>query len=64
MVDKDFQDIIGFILLLLGAAVVIKIIDEATKTAHYKCPRCSGELTKGQNPCRHCYAPIRWKIYE
>jgi hypothetical protein len=36
------------------------IILPANKTSHYKCPRCGGLLTKGQNPCPHCRSPFRW----
>ena len=63
MKDKDFKGIIGFVLLLLGAAGVIKIIDEAVKRAHYKCPRCGMDITKNENPCSHCCSPIRWGKY-
>jgi hypothetical protein len=35
-----------FILLSLGASLVIKIIDDATKSAHYRCPRCGKDLIK------------------
>jgi len=57
---KDFDALVGFILLVLGAATVIKIIDDATKQTHYKCPRCGQEIIRSQNPCPHCGAPIRW----
>jgi hypothetical protein len=63
MKDKDFEGIIGFVMLLLGAAVVIKIIDEATKQARYKCPRYGIGIVKNQNPCPHCNSPIRWGGY-
>lgn len=62
MKDSDFEGIIGFILLLLGATAVIKIIDEATNQARYKCPTCKSDVGKNQNPCPHCNAPIRWRI--
>lgn len=62
MKTDDFDNIIGFILLLIGATAIIKIIDEATRSANYKCPRCKIDIKKGQNPCPNCYSPIRWKI--
>lgn len=57
---KEFEGLAAFILLLLGAAAVIKIIDDATKQTRYKCPRCGGEIHRNQNPCPHCRAPVRW----
>ena len=57
---KDFDDFIGFLILMLGAAVVIKIIDEASKTTKYKCPNCNTPLSKNINPCPKCKTPIRW----
>ena len=57
---KDFDSFIAFILLLLGAAVVLKIIDEASKSTKYECPNCRAILVKGTNPCPKCKTPLRW----
>ena len=57
---KDFDAFIAFILLMLGAAVVLKIIDEASKSTRYECPNCGSTLIKGTNPCPKCKTPLRW----
>ena len=57
---KDFDDFIGFLILMLGAAVVIKIIDDASKKTKYQCPNCNTPLSKNTNPCPKCRTPIRW----
>lgn len=57
---KDFDDLLKFILVVLGAAAVIKIIDEATKKTHYKCPGCGADVLKNQNPCPYCRTPLGW----
>jgi rubrerythrin len=56
----DFDDFLAFIILLLGAAVVIKIIDDATKSTRYQCPNCGTVVPKGTNPCPNCKTPLRW----
>lgn len=56
----DLDDFLGFILFLIGAAVVVKIIDEATKSAKYQCPNCGTIIAKGVNPCPKCKTPLRW----
>ncbi len=56
----DLEDFLGFIVILLGAAVVVKIIDEATKSPKYQCPNCGTILPKGVNPCPKCKTPLRW----
>jgi predicted RNA-binding Zn-ribbon protein involved in translation (DUF1610 family) len=56
----DFDDFLVFIILLLGAAVVIKIIDDATNKTRYECPNCRAILSKGMSPCPKCGTPIRW----
>jgi len=56
----DFDAFIGFILLMLGAALVLKIIDDATKSTRYECPNCGATLKKGTNPCPKCRTPLRW----
>ena len=56
----DFDDFLAFIILLLGAAVVIKIIDDATKSTRYECPNCGTVVAKGTNPCTNCKTPLRW----
>ncbi|MEM2905012.1 MAG: zinc-ribbon domain-containing protein [Candidatus Bathyarchaeia archaeon] len=57
---KDFDALIAFILLMIGAAVVLKIIDDASKSAKYVCPNCGTELVKGTTPCPSCRTPLRW----
>ncbi len=57
---KDFDALFGFFLLILGTPAVIKIIDDATKQTRYLCPHCNGVISRGQNPCPYCQAPVRW----
>jgi len=57
---KDSDDLVGFILLMLGAAVVGKIISDATKKSPYYCPRCSREVFQNHDLCPHCQSPLRW----
>ena len=57
---SDFDDFLAFIIVLLGAAVVIKVIDDATKATKYKCPNCGTIVTKGTTPCPNCKMPLRW----
>jgi rubrerythrin len=56
----DFDDFLAFIILLLGAAAVITIIDNATKSTKYQCPNCGTIVSKGTNPCPKCGTPLRW----
>ena len=57
---KDFDSLLGFILLMVGAAAVGKIINDATKKSPYKCSRCGAEIFQNENPCHSCGASIRW----
>ena len=57
---KDFDDLLKFIIVVLGATAVIKIINDATKKMYYKCPRCGAEVMKNENPCPYCSTPIGW----
>lgn len=52
--------LIGLILALVGAAVVIKIIDDVTKEKRYVCPTCGHTLRKGSVQCPSCKTPLRW----
>lgn len=57
---KDIDSLVGFILLIMGAAAVGKIISDATKNSSYKCPRCTSAIFQNQNPCPSCGSPLRW----
>ena len=57
---KDSDDLVGFILLMLGAAVVGKIISDATKKSPYTCPRCREQVFQNQDSCPHCQSPLSW----
>lgn len=57
---KDFDSLVGFIILMVGAAALGKIISDATKKSPYKCPRCGSEIFLDQNPCPYCGATISW----
>ena len=57
---RGSDDLVGFILLILGAAVVGKIISDATKKSPYTCPRCGGQVSQNQDPCPNCQSPLRW----
>lgn len=52
--------LIGLILALLGAAAVIKIIDDATKEKRYVCPGCGHTLRNGIQRCPKCGITLRW----
>ncbi len=52
--------LIGLILAVLGAAAVIKIIDDATKEKRYVCPNCRHTLRKNSLQCPSCKTPLRW----
>jgi ribosomal protein L37E len=56
---KDFDSLVGFILLLMGAAAVGKIISDATKKTPYKCPRCGEEIFQNQDSCPSCGSILR-----
>ena len=57
---KDFDSLVGFILLMVGAAAVGKIINDATKNSPYKCPRCGSEIFQNQDSCSTCGSTLRW----
>jgi len=52
--------LIGLALAVVGAAAVIKIVDDAFKEKKYVCPECEHTLRKGQKKCTHCGTVIRW----
>lgn len=56
----DLENFLGFIVVLLGAAAVITIIDDATKSKRHQCPNCGTIVQKGVNPCPKCKTPLRW----
>jgi hypothetical protein len=57
---SDFDDLLALIIVLIGAAAVIAIIDDATKKTKYKCPSCGNIVAKGTTPCPYCKIPLRW----
>jgi rubrerythrin len=57
---SDFDDFLAFIIVLIGAAAVITIIDQATNKTKYECPNCHAILSRGMSPCPNCKTPIRW----
>lgn len=56
----ETQALIDFILYNIPPGVIVKICDEAERQARYKCPRCNDVVGRGDNPCPHCRAPLRW----
>jgi hypothetical protein len=56
----DLENFLGFIVVLLGAAVIITIIDKATNSKKYQCPNCGAIVPQGVNPCPNCKRPLRW----
>ena len=60
MSGSSTNALIGLILAVVGAAVVIKIIHEATKEKQYVCPSCGHILRKGTSHCPNCKTPLRW----
>lgn len=60
MSGSSTNALIGLILAVLGAAAVIKIIDEATKEKRYVCPTCGHILRKGSARCPNCKTTLRW----
>ena len=60
MSGSSTNALIGLILAVLGAAVVIKIINEATKEKRFVCPGCGHTLRKGSLRCPKCGITLRW----
>jgi lipopolysaccharide biosynthesis regulator YciM len=60
MSDSAVKALIGLIIGILGAAAVIKIIDDATKERKYVCPQCGHVLRHGTARCPACKTPLRW----
>jgi len=52
--------LIGLALVVVGAAAVIKIVDDAFKEKKYICPECEQTLRKGQKKCTNCGTIIKW----
>jgi len=60
MTGSSTGALIGLILAVLGAAAVIKIIDDATKEKRYVCPTCGHTLRKNSVQCPSCKTTLRW----
>lgn len=60
MSDSAVKALIGLIIGILGAAAVIKIIDDATKERKYVCPQCGHILRQGTSRCPKCKTQLRW----
>lgn len=58
--DSAVDALIGFIIGVVGAALVVKIIDEVTKEKRYVCPKCGQALRNGITHCPHCGIALRW----
>ena len=52
--------LIGIALAVVGAAALIKIIDDSLKSKRYVCPECGYSLRKSQRKCSNCGTYIRW----
>ena len=58
--DSALGALIGLAIGLVGAAVVIKIIDDATKKRKAICPNCKAELPYKVQQCPMCGILLRW----
>ena len=58
--DSAIGGLIAFIIGILGVAVVLKIIHDATKEKKYVCPNCAYILRKGVVRCPKCQTQLRW----
>lgn len=58
--NSSMGALIGLALAVVGAAAVIKIIDDALKEKKYVCPECEYTLRKGQKKCPNCGILIKW----
>lgn len=58
--DSAVDGLIAFIIGVLGAALVVKIIDEATKEKKYVCPQCAHPVRMGATHCPNCGITLRW----
>lgn len=58
--DSALGALIGLAIGLIGAALVVSIIDEATKKRKAICPSCKTELPFRVNQCPSCGILLRW----
>ena len=54
------DSLIGLIIGILGAAVIIKIVNDAAKERKYECPNCANVVRKGSLRCPKCKISLRW----
>ena len=52
--------LIGIALAVVGAAALVKIIDDSLKSKRYVCPECGRSLRMNQKKCPDCGTYIRW----
>ncbi len=60
MSDSAVKGLIAFIIGVVGATIVLKVIDDATKQKKYVCPQCDHVLRKGVARCPNCKISLRW----
>ena len=54
------DSLIALIIGILGAAVIIKIVEDAAKKKRYECPNCANVVRKGSLQCPECKTLLRW----
>jgi predicted RNA-binding Zn-ribbon protein involved in translation (DUF1610 family) len=57
---SEIADFINFIISRIGAAEVVRIIENAHMSTRYLCPNCKTIIAKGTYPCPECGTPLRW----
>lgn len=58
--DSALGSLIGLAIGLIGAAIVVSIIDEVTKKRKAICPSCKIELPFRVQNCPSCGILLRW----
>ena len=52
--------LIALIIGIVGAAVLVKALHNASKEKKYVCPTCNNVLRKGTSKCPSCKTTLRW----
>jgi rubrerythrin len=57
---SEIEYFLQFITLRIGAAEVLKILENTQKNRRYLCPNCKTIISKETTPCPKCKTPLRW----
>lgn len=52
--------LIALIIGIVGVAVLVKALRDASKEKKYVCPTCDNILRKGISKCPSCKTTLRW----